>query len=88
MDVRPAKAGMFSGRQSGEGGDGANDFDLIGAIEQWVEKGKPPDQIIASHRTDGKVDCARPLCPYPKVAKYKGTGSTDDAANFSCSVLE
>jgi feruloyl esterase len=70
------------------GSEGPNNFDMISAIEQWVEKGKAPDQIIASHRTDGKVDRTRPLCPYPQVATYKGTGSTDDAANFSCSVLK
>jgi feruloyl esterase len=36
--------------------------------------------------TDGKVDRTRPLCPYPQVVKYKGTGSIDDAANFACGV--
>jgi feruloyl esterase len=40
--------------------------------------------MIASHVKDGKVDRTRPLCPYPQVAKYKGTGSIDDAANFAC----
>jgi feruloyl esterase len=56
----------------------------VGALEQWVENGSAPDQLIASHRTVGKVDRTRPLCPYPQVARYRGTGSTDDAANFSC----
>jgi feruloyl esterase len=67
-------------------GDGPNQFDTISALEQWVEKGKAPDQIIASRMRDGKTDRTRPLCPYPQVATYKGTGSTDDAANFSCSI--
>ena len=53
-------------------------------IEQWVEKGKAPDQIVAAHVTAGKVDRTHPLCPYPQVAQYKGTGSIDDAANFVC----
>lgn len=66
------------------GGEGPNTFDILGALEQWVEKGKAPDQIIASHSTDGKVDRTRPLCPYPQVARHKGSGSTDDAANFVC----
>jgi feruloyl esterase len=44
-----------------------------------------PDQIIASHSSGGKVDRTRPLCPYPQVAKYKGTGSIDEAPNFFCS---
>jgi feruloyl esterase len=57
----------------------------MATIEQWVEKGKPPDKIIASHRLrDGTVDRTRPLCQYPQVAKYKGSGSIDEAANFAC----
>ena len=66
------------------GGDGPNSFDTLGALEQWVEHGKAPDQIVASHSTRGQVDRTRPLCPYPQVAKYAGSGSTDDAANFVC----
>jgi feruloyl esterase len=66
------------------GGEGPNTFDMVAALEQWVEHGKAPDQIIASHSTSGAVDRTRPLCPYPQVAIYKGTGSTDEAANFVC----
>ena len=66
------------------GGEGPNAFDMVSALEQWVEHGKAPDQIIASHSTNGVVDRTRPLCPYPQVAVYKGTGSTDDAASFEC----
>ena len=66
------------------GGEGPNVFDKVGALERWVELGKPPDDLIASHITDGKVDRTRPLCPYPQIARYKGTGSIDDAANFAC----
>jgi feruloyl esterase len=66
------------------GGEGPNVFDKMSAIEQWVEHGQAPDTITASHSTDGKVDRTRPLCPYPQVAKYKGSGSIDDAANFAC----
>lgn len=66
------------------GGEGSNSFDAVSVIEQWVEKGKAPDQIIASHTTDSKVDRTRPLCPYPQLARYTGSGSTDDAANFVC----
>jgi len=68
------------------GGDGPNVFDKIGPLEHWVEQGKGPDQLIASHSTDGRIDRTRPLCPYPQMAKYKGTGSIDDAANFVCAV--
>jgi feruloyl esterase len=57
---------------------------MTGALEQWVEEGKAPDQVLASHVTTGKVDRTRPLCPYPKMAHYKGTGDPNDAANFVC----
>jgi feruloyl esterase len=53
-------------------------------MEQWVEKGNPPAQIVASHIAGGQVDRTRPLCVYPEVARYKGTGSIDEAANFVC----
>jgi tannase/feruloyl esterase len=66
------------------GGEGPNAFDAVGALEQWVEQKKAPDQIVASHLTDGTVDRTRPLCPFPQIAKYSGSGSPDDAANFSC----
>ena len=66
------------------GGEGPNVFDKIGTLEQWVEKGKVPDQMVASHATKGQVDRTRPLCPYPKLAQYTGSGSIDDAANFVC----
>lgn len=58
--------------------------DLTLALEQWVEKGIAPEQVIATKRAGGTVQRTRPLCPYPQVAKYNGSGSTDDAANFSC----
>jgi Tannase and feruloyl esterase len=66
------------------GGEGPNTFDMVAALEQWVETGKAPDQIQASHATGGRVDRTRPLCPYPQVAVYKGSGSTDEATSFSC----
>ncbi len=66
------------------GGEGPNTFDMVSALERWVELGKAPDQVIASHLTNGVVDRTRPLCPYPSVATYKGTGSTDEAGNFVC----
>jgi feruloyl esterase len=66
------------------GGPGPNQFEALAALEQWVEKGIAPDKLIASHTSNGKVDRTRPLCPYPQVARWKGTGSIDEAANFSC----
>jgi feruloyl esterase len=66
------------------GGEGPNTFDMVAALEQWVEHGKAPDQIIASHSTNGVVDRTQPLCPYPNVAVYKGSGSQTEAASFEC----
>ena len=57
---------------------------MLTALENWVEMGKAPNRVIASHLTAGVVDRTRPLCVYPKVAVYTGSGSTDDAANFKC----
>ena len=66
------------------GGPGPDQFDAIRALEEWVEHGKAPDRMVASHRTADRVDRTRPLCPYPLAARYDGSGSTDDAASFSC----
>ena len=60
---------------------------LDGALEQWVEKGTAPETVMASKFQDQERQHAtmtRPLCPYPQVAKYKGSGDTNDAANFTC----
>ena len=66
------------------GGAGPNTFDMLSALEAWVERGTTPDFIPASHATNGHIDRTRPLCAYPAVARYQGTGSIDDAKNFSC----
>ena len=68
------------------GGDGPNVFDKVGALDQWVEQGKAPERIVASRGANGKLERTRPLCPYPQVARYKGTGSLDDAASFACAL--
>ncbi len=77
---------MVPGMNHCAGGAGADTFDKMGAIEQWVATGSAPKQIVASHLTAGKVDKTRPLCQFPQVAKYKGMGSTDEAANFICAM--
>jgi feruloyl esterase len=77
---------MVPGMAHCRGGDGTDRFDVIGALEQWVERGKAPDSIVAARYAGDKVERTRPICPYPQVAVYKGTGSTDDAANFACKV--
>ena len=75
---------MVPGMAHCGGGDGTSDFDALTALEGWVEKDRAPDQIPASRVRGDKVDRTRPLCPYPQVAQYKGTGSTDDAVDFVC----
>jgi feruloyl esterase len=75
---------MVPGMNHCGGGPGTTNFDMLAALEQWVEKKQAPSQIPASHVTDGRVDRTRPLCPYPQVASYKGSGSIDEAANFVC----
>jgi feruloyl esterase len=86
----PAKTGewvrlfMVPGMGHCGGGEGPNTFDTVAALEQWVEQGKPPDRIIASRVAGTSVERTRPLCPYPQVAAYVGTGSIDEAASFVC----
>jgi catechol 2,3-dioxygenase-like lactoylglutathione lyase family enzyme len=68
------------------GGPATDSFDGLGAIVDWVEKGTPPARIEASARpgTAYFAGRTRPLCPYPAYARYSGTGSLDDGANFTC----
>jgi feruloyl esterase len=64
------------------GGQALDSFDLLTALVDWVEKGTPPDSVIATGRAfPGR---SRPLCAYPQSAHYKGTGDTQDARNFEC----
>ena len=62
------------------GGPGVNTFDSIGTMEKWVENGIAPDQMMGT----GAKGLARPLCPYPQSAEYKGNGGLNDAASWSC----
>jgi hypothetical protein len=66
------------------GGIGVSTFDALTPVVEWVEKGTVPASILGSKIVDGKAVRTRPLCPYPEVAKYKGSGSIDEAANFTC----
>lgn len=64
------------------GGRSLDQFDLLGALSNWVEKGIAPESVTATGNAfPGR---SRPLCPYPKHAQYKGQGNTEDAANFEC----
>ena len=70
------------------GGEGPNTWDKMKIISDWVERKRAPERIVASHATAGAVDRTRPLCPYPQAAEYSGSGSIDDASNFSCKVAK
>jgi feruloyl esterase len=63
-------------------------YGALDALEEWVEKGTAPADIIATKYVSDDpskgVQMTRPLCPYPQIAKYKGAGDTNDAANFVC----
>ena len=82
---------MVPGMHHCSGGDNATDrYDALGAMETWLDTGVAPDQIQASHVENGVVTRTRPLCAYPRVAKYRAsadaqaTRSINDASNFFC----
>jgi feruloyl esterase len=75
---------LVPGMDHCRGGPGPNEADFATALAQWRESGVAPDSIRVSHRTEERIDRTRLLCPYPQIARYKGAGSTDDAASFEC----
>src|SRR5713101_4716838 len=86
---------MAPGMTHCAGGPGLNTFDTLTALEQWVEEGKAPDKLIASHTALGfpdnvmsatppPGDFSRPLCPWPQVAHLTARGSKTDAGSFVC----
>jgi feruloyl esterase len=62
------------------------DRDLLQALVQWREKGKAPQTITAARVVEGRTLRTRPLCAYPAVARYRGSGDPDAAASFTCSI--
>ncbi|HMJ63882.1 MAG TPA: tannase/feruloyl esterase family alpha/beta hydrolase, partial [Candidatus Binatia bacterium] len=78
-----ARLFLIPGVDHGFRGAGPTPTGTMEAIVRWVEEGKAPDKLMAERRdSKGKVIGARPLFPYPQIAKYKGSGSTDDAESF------
>jgi len=65
------------------GGAGPDQIDTLTALERWVEHGTPPERIVAKKANS---PLTRPLCAYPRLAKYKGAGDTNDPASFDCAV--
>jgi len=85
------------GMNHSSGGFSTDQYDALEALVQWVEYGKAPDSILASARGAGNAggvnaelpagwsaNRTRPLCPYPQVARYNGSGSIEVAASFTC----
>ncbi len=75
---------MVPGMAHCGGGIGTSVFDADTPLVKWVEAGSAPAQIAASRVVNNKVDRTRPLCAYPQVARYKGSGSIDEAGSFNC----
>ena len=75
---------MAPGVEHCGGGAAPQPQNLFQAVVNWVERGQAPVRILASQSLAGSAIRTRPLCPYPAFAKYRGSGSTDDAANFVC----
>jgi feruloyl esterase len=82
-----ARLFMAPGLYHCSGGPGPNTFDALTPLVNWVETGVAPETIVATkfvNDTPPAVQMTRPLCLFPKVAKYSGSGSTSIAANFTC----
>ena len=77
---------MVPGMNHCRGGVGTDRFDAVSALDAWVTRNEAPDSLHASRERDGQVERTRPLCPYPEVAVYDGSGSINDASNFSCAL--
>lgn len=82
-----ARLFMVPGMGHCRGGVGPDQFDMLTALEQWVEHGQAPTMILAKRPARGGLPAlSRPLCPYPAAARYSGRGDANDAANFVCQV--
>ncbi len=79
-----ARLFMIPGMFHCGGGIGTSTFDTATPLVQWVEEGKAPASIPAARVVNGQIVRTRPLCAWPEIARYKGSGSIDDAANFTC----
>jgi feruloyl esterase len=91
-----ARLFLVPGMNHCSGGPATDQFDMLGALVNWVEKGQAPAQVIARARGAGanvvntevpatwSPTRTRPLCPYPKVARYNGIGDIESASSFSC----
>ena len=70
------------------GGPGCDTFDKLGVIDAWVAQDRPPQRIVASRIENGTASRTRPLCAYPAVARYEGSGSPEEAGSYRCTRRE
>jgi hypothetical protein len=91
VEERDSRAGGYTrlyllpGVAHCDGGPGPDRVDWLGAIVDWVEHGKAPQRLISAKLgADRRPVRARPVCPHPQRAVYKGSGSTDEEQNFVC----
>jgi feruloyl esterase len=75
---------MVPGMGHCSGGVGTDDFDAMDPLIAWVERGNAPERFEARRLVNGQAVRTRPLCAYPDVARWNGSGNTDDAASFVC----
>ncbi len=91
-----ARLFFIPGMNHCSGGPATDQFDMLAPLVAWVEQGKAPDSVTAKARGTGanvvnaelpatwSANRTRPLCVYPKVARYNGTGDVESASSFSC----
>jgi len=79
---------MLPGMTHCAGGLGPDQNDAVTAVIDWVEAGAAPDRLEARKIINGEVTRSRPLCPYPELARYDGSGSINAASNFKCTSPE
>jgi feruloyl esterase len=86
--VGPVRFGNDGGGAGPASSDQAADHDIFVALEHWVEQGVAPSRLVGSGPSpiNAAQTMTRPLCPYPQQAQYKGSGDTNDAANFACAL--
>jgi feruloyl esterase len=78
---------LVPGMNHCKGGPATDRFDMLSPLVNWVENGVPPDSVLAAASTPSYFNAAarsRPLCPYPKMSHYSGSGDVDAAASFTC----
>lgn len=80
-----ARLFMMPGMAHCRGGAGPDQFDALGALEDWVERGEAPERLMTTKAAaEDRPAMSRPACPYPAIARWTGQGSANDAANFTC----